>query len=241
MYKKILISTLLGASLSFATWGYFPLKESDSGLEIRANHFIGFGDNDPHYLNADVRYVLGTSLEVALLNVGIQFSDPSGLQNPLFSVRYQLGQKALVFGEITVPIGQASHPEFIHVGYQQAFVLNQHLAWSSEIGYKNYFSEDADGTTKDHASSVNISMEADYNTTPSLIWFVGEDLEMNISDGDSYSESAFNFGFKIFGGASYELKSNMHVQEEISFMPVHSGTYFDGKSLAFKTSLKYAF
>lgn len=267
MSKKIIVSTLLGASLSFATWGYFPLQESDSGLQVRANHYIGFGDSDTHYFNADVRYVLGTSLEIALLNVGFQISDPSGLQNPVLSARYQLGEKSLVFAEYALPIGldvskyndnfetlakyvYTGVASFLQLGYQHAFVLKPRFSWSSEIGYKMFFSESLDDGTINPASRIHIATELDFNSKPSFIWFAGANLEMPISSselednyyGYTYTlDDDFNIGFKVFGGASLELSKGMFIQEEVSFMLIPIGDTYTDNGLAFKTSLKYAF
>jgi len=264
MHKKILISTLLGASLSFATWGYFPLKESDSGIQVRANHFVGFGDSDPHYLNADVRYVIGTTLELALLNVGFQISDPAGLQNPVLSARLQLGQKSLLFAEGTIPIGQDAQEEFINLGYQHAFVLSTHFAWSTEASSAAIFGDNAEGNIEFKGVEVKAGTEMDFNKTPSLIWFVGSDLKVMASKGSDGSEPAqpdpYGYGYggygnsegddsatkssaglKIFGGASYELSPNMYLQEEVSLTLSIEGDAYENKSLAFRTSLKYSF
>lgn len=263
MSKKIIISTLLGTSLSFATWGYFPLKESDSGLQVKASHFIAFGDETPHSFNLNARYVFGSSLEISLMDLGYQISDPSGLQNPVAELRLQLGEKSLIFGEITLPIGDDSQEEYFHVGLQRAFALTSHFAWSSEIGFTNYFEDDAG---LDKASKINVATEMDFNAKPSCILFVGAKADVNITksenSGDDYyddyydyyygyyyddyyyddenEDDQFDFGLTVFGGINLKIGKNTYLEEEFSMNLLGSDTY-DYSQTAFKTSLKHSF
>jgi len=288
MSKKILILPLLGASLSFATWGYFPFKASDDGFTVKASHYITFGDEDVHNFNLNARYVLGSTLEIALMDLGNQFTDPSGLLDPVISVRLQATENSLFFVEGTLPIGADEHPEYIYAGVQQALVLSKHFAWSTEFGLKYTFStteeekhsvyvssrEGYKSFTVENTSStgpeVIIATEADFNTNPSLIWFVGTEFVTTVLEskyeysypvrvdsnydynygGYTYDYAVqkevdkagdlFDIGLKVFGGFNIEIMDRTFIEEEFTMQLLGTGKY-DYSSYAFKTSLKHSF
>ena len=257
MTKKFFILPLLCASLCFATWGYFPFKASDDGFTVKASHFITFGDADLHQFDLNARYVLGSTLEIALMDLGFRFTDPSGLQNPVVSLRFQFSEKNLLFVEGNLPIGSAENPVYIHAGLQHAFVLSQHFAWSSELG-ANYL---IDATTEfpdfkiteKQGVELNLATEADFNAKPSFIWFVGAEvrtmvLDNKIVEEDRYSGyteeryvgDLYDFGVIGFGGVNIEIMEHAFIEEELSAQIYGVGRY-DYSSFAFKTSLKYSF
>ena len=259
MFKKFLILSLLGVSLSFATWGYFPLKDSDAGLTVKASHFIAFGDADVHRFDINARYVIGTSLEFALMNLGYQFNDPSGMPNPIASIRFQFNEKNLLFVEGAIPIGADYYTEYIHAGVQRALILSKHFAWSTELG-ANYLinatieSNDFYGyskITKKEGVELNFATEADFNAKPSFIWFVGAEVKTMVLDtkiveegpywtDEEYAGELYDFGVRGFGGFNIEIMEHAFIEEELSMQIYGTGKY-DYSSFAFKTSLKYSF
>lgn len=259
MTKKFFILPLLGATLSFATWGYFPFRASDEGFAVKASHFITFGDEDVHQFDLNARYILGSTLEIALMDLGFQFTDPSGLQNPIASLRFQFSEKNLLFVEGTLPIGSAENPKYIHAGLQHAFVLSQHFAWSTELG-ANYLinatieSNDFYGyskITKKEGVELNFATEADFNAKPNFIWFVGAEVKTMVLDtkiveegpywtDEEYAGELYDFGVRGFGGFNIEIMEHAFIEEELSMQIYGTGKY-DYSSFAFKTSLKYSF
>lgn len=269
MSKKIIISTLLGASLSFATWGYFPLQESDKGLQVKASFNLGTGDN-PIAFGLGARYVLGSSFEISLMDIGFVSGDKipldlesygdnelptnSGLMNPVLGVRYQFTRKFGAFVDLAIPFdSQEFAPGYIYLGIQKAFTLNRHFAWGNEVGYKSFFavsSETYYGDTEDvtRGSQVLVATELDFNKNPNFIWFVGGKVSWNISEtnGEARIDGAHNLGeegdtgIDVFAGASYKINPNLAIEEEFSMTLLGSGE-FDKSGLNFKTSAKYAF
>ncbi|SMP54038.1 hypothetical protein SAMN05720465_2271 [Fibrobacter sp. UWB10] len=263
MFKKFLILSLLGVSLSFATWGYFPLKDSDAGLTVKASHFIAFGDADVHRFDINARYVIGTSLEFALMNLGYQFNDPSGMPNPIASIRFQFNEKNLLFVEGAIPIGADYYTEYIHAGVQRALILSKHFAWSTELGLNYTFSsteESYNGNiTLKPGFELNFATEADFNAKPSFIWFIGAEAATMITESkiarerevydwygyyyqneEVYAGDRFDFGVAIFGGFNFEIVKHTFIEEEFSAMVFGTGKY-DYSAYAFKTSLKHSF
>ena len=257
MTKKFFILPLLGASLSFATWGYFPFKASDEGFAVKASHFITFGDEDVHQFNLNARYVLGSTLEIALMDLGYRFSDPSGLQNPIASIRFQLNKNNLIFVEGTLPVGSAENPEYIHAGLQHAFVLSKHAVWSTELGANYLVNLTAETPyskiTEKQGVELNLATEADFNTKPSFIWFVGAEVKTIVLDNkiieedrysgyteEKYVGQLYDFGVKGFGGINVEIMEHAFIEEELSAQIYGIGRY-NYSSFAFKTSLKYSF
>ena len=258
MTKKFFILPLLGATLCFATWGYFPFKASDDGFAVKASHFITFGDEDVHQFDLNARYVLGSTLEIALMDLGFRFTDPSGLQNPIASLRFQFSEKNLLFLEGTLPIGPLENPIYVHAGLQHALVLSKHSAWSAELGV-NYlvgtrieYSDDYKITEK-QGVELNLATEADFNAKPSFIWFVGAEVKTMVLDNkiveddfrfgyaeEKYAGDLYDFGVRGFGGFNIEIMEHAFIEEELSLQVYGIGKY-DYSSFAFKTSLKYSF
>lgn len=239
MSKKVIISILLGASLSFATWGYFPLKESNSGFEVKATHLIAFGDYDARAFNLNARYVLGSTIEFALMNVGYPIFQPSiSYDNPIFSTRLQLFEKTSVFAEIALPTPNGyGVGEYIYLGVQQAIVLNKFFAWSTEFGYCNRF-DDNGGYSP--ASTIKAATEFDMSISPSFIWFVGTRFEMSITEGEyngDVEQEVFDSSLDIFGGISLKVYNNTYIEEEVGFHLLDDD-YFE---FILSTSLKYSF
>lgn len=259
MSKKILISTLLGASLSFATWGYFPLKESDSGLEVKGGYAFTSGDVDADNLLFKARLVIGGKLEISVQDFGYQFGDNSGLTNMVVGGRFQLSEKTSVFLDYALPMGSLDFaPSFFHAGLQHALVLQPHVAWGTEIGYTNYFetSVDDEDIDIDEASVINLTTEIDLNSTSKLIWFIGGNLNLKVSESEytytrydwyygdeTYTDGlddAFDIGFFLFGGVSLKISKNTAIEEEFTVNLFGSGSY-DFSFFALKTSLKHSF
>lgn len=255
MFKKFLFLPLLGASLSFATWGYFPFTASDAGLTVKASHFITFGDADVQKFDFNARYVIGSSLEIALMNLGYQFTDPSGLPNPIASLRFQFSEKNLMFVEGTIPIGADDFSEYIHAGIQHALILSNHFAWSTELGV-NYTFNSTEETYREKTTfkpglELNFATEADFNAKPSFIWFVGAEAKTMATESKIVLENRygiveenagdrFDFGVTVFGGFNIEIVEHTFIEEEFSALVLGNGIY-DYSSYAFKTSLKHAF
>ena len=255
MFKKILFLPILGVSLSFATWGYFPFTASDEGLAVRASHFITFGDADVQEIDFSARYVIGSSLEIALLNLGYLFTDPSGMPNPIASLRFQFSEKNLLFVEGTIPIGSDDFSKNIHAGIQHALVLSKHFAWSTELG-ANYTFDLTDEAYDEKITlkpglEMNFATEADFNVKPSFIWFVGAETATMVTESKTvteywsgtYEENAgdrFDYGVAVFGGFNIEIVEHTFIEEEFSTMVLGTGKY-NYSSYAFKTSLKHTF
>ena len=263
MFKKFLVLILLEATLSFATWGYFPFTNSDNGLTVKASHFITFGDADVHQFDINARYVLGSTLEIALMNLGYQFANPSGMPDPVASIRFQFSEKNLMFLEGTLPIGKTEYPEYIHAGLQHALVLSKHFAWSTELGAIYTFDSELESysgkTTLKPGVELNFATEADFNAKPSFIWCVGAEINTMVSESkivnereyyswdgyyyqndEEYAGDRFDFGIKAFGGFNIEIAEHTFIEEEFSMQVIGNGKY-DYSSYAFKTSLKHTF
>lgn len=189
------------------------------------------------------------------MNLGYQFTDPSGLPNPIASLRFQFSEKNLMFVEGTIPIGADDFSEYIHAGIQHALILSNHFAWSTELGV-NYTFNSTEETYREKTTfkpglELNFATEADFNAKPSFIWFVGAEAKTMATESKIVLENRygiveenagdrFDFGVTVFGGFNIEIVEHTFIEEEFSALVLGNGIY-DYSSYAFKTSLKHAF
>lgn len=199
------------------------------------------------------RYVFGETFEVSIQDFGYQFHDyMDGLKNPVLGARLQLGEKTLLFLDFGLPIGTIDNdPGYLKFGLQQAFVLNSHFAWSSEIGFQNLFTTTIDDDyyygsyDYDHGSLIEVATEMDIHISR-LILFAGYAFAIQITDGEAdFGDFTDSDGYagstrhRIFFGPNLKITENINAEVEYSMQFGSKAYDYSADALAFYVKFKF--
>jgi len=149
------VAVLVGVSSSFATWDYFPPKESGGEAKLNFEFGMPAEKTTTMQLNVGARYTIIPGLEASvILPVPLSSSfdgnsadDYAGLSKPVIGVRYWLPMGLGFFVDAILPVDtrDAYEPDIaFYVGAQYSMNFTDELKFGSELGVVIPTTEGAD-------------------------------------------------------------------------------------------------
>ena len=204
MLKKIILAAAIAATASFATWDYFPVKESHKG-EAKVQFDDMIQDKWQVFtLTTGVRFSPAQNFEFGIalpymlfyLYDGNKENNANGVEDLETMLRYQFIPNMNAFLDVTVPTANAEqfypdYPFAFHFGvqYSEKFGI---VNFGSELGYKI----ETRGEDKvSPPNELNAGLEADFEISQVVTPYVGLNLYMLVgkytyegeNEGKSYT------------------------------------------------------
>jgi len=221
MFKKIILSSALAISSSFAAWDLFPVLENHKGQAKLAMSFTNYTWHDNDYdalgMSAGVRYTVVPNLELAL-NVPYRFftyyagenMEVDGFGTPAFSTRYQFIPTMNVFADVYFPFGDDSRVEkdawILNVGLQFSTRLSQLINFGSQLGV--YLATYGENQYAPFSAFVNA--EFDFAVTSQFTPYIEAIATVELGgfeedEGYEFSNGGGNTYVELGVGAKYDI------------------------------------